>query len=111
MPGTKHGLLWVAAGASLWGTDTVLRQPLTSRLSSAQIVLGEHLILSVILLPVLWSSRAEWRALSALEWAAVLGVAWGGSVHQVTRFGPVKFTSGAILAANIWGRFLTRTEI
>jgi drug/metabolite transporter (DMT)-like permease len=73
------GLLWVAAGASLWGTDTVLRQPLTSRLGSVQIVLNEHLILSLVLIPALWRSRAEWRALKPVQWAAVLGIAWGGS--------------------------------
>ena len=69
-------MFWVALGAGLWGTDTVLRRPLTAAFSSTQIVLVEHLILTVILLPV-WV-RA-WRGLSGAQWGAVLGIAWGGS--------------------------------
>jgi drug/metabolite transporter, DME family len=69
-------LLWVALGASLWGTDTVLRRPLTAALSSAQIVLLEHLILTAVLAPVWWRA---WRGLRAAQWLAVLGIAWGGS--------------------------------
>jgi len=69
-------LVWVALGASLWGTDTVLRRPLTAVLSSTQIVLLEHLILTLVLLPVWWRA---WRNLSARQWGAVLGIAWGGS--------------------------------
>jgi drug/metabolite transporter (DMT)-like permease len=66
-------------GASLWGTDTVLRRPLTADLASSQIVLFEHLILTLVLLPAAWRARAEWRALKGVEWAALLGIAWGGS--------------------------------
>ena len=72
----RNGLLWVALGSSLWGTDTVLRRPLTASLSSYQIVFIEHLILTVILLP-LW--LRTFRSLTRVQWAAVLGIAWGGS--------------------------------
>jgi drug/metabolite transporter (DMT)-like permease len=71
-----RGLLWVALGASLWGTDTVLRRPLTARLSSIEIVLIEHLILALLLLPA-WVRCC--RTLTSREWLAVLGIAWGGS--------------------------------
>ena len=77
--------MWVALGASLWGVDTVLRLPLTAAFSSIQIVLIEHLILSLILLPTWWRAR---RGLSLRQWAAVLGIAWGGSA-----LGSVLFTS------------------
>jgi drug/metabolite transporter (DMT)-like permease len=78
--GPRRGaLLWVAAGACLWGTDTLFRAPLTARLSSATIVLMEHLILAVALLPALWIGRAEWLKLRRKEWLAVVGIAWGGS--------------------------------
>jgi drug/metabolite transporter (DMT)-like permease len=93
-PSRPWALVWVAAGASLWGTDTLFRRPLTASLSSPQIVLCEHLILTAILLPVLWRARAEWRALRPIEWAAVLGIAWGGSA-----LGTVFFTE-AIKAGN-----------
>jgi drug/metabolite transporter (DMT)-like permease len=69
-------LLWVALGAALWGTDTVLRRPLTAVLSSIQIVLLEHLILTLVLLPACFRS---FRKLTVLQWGAVLGIAWGGS--------------------------------
>lgn len=75
----RGGLLWVAAGATLWGCDTILRRPLTSRLASSQIVLGEHLILAAALAAVLWRRRLEWRKLRMREWLAVVGIAWGGS--------------------------------
>ena len=54
--------MWVAFGASLWGTDTVFRQPLTATLSSSQIVLFEHLILSVLLAVPLYLIRSQWLA-------------------------------------------------
>jgi len=38
-PSERRALMWVALGASLWGTDTILRRPLTASLTSAQIVL------------------------------------------------------------------------
>ncbi|MCU1260122.1 MAG: protein of unknown function transrane [Bryobacterales bacterium] len=76
----RRGALWmVAAGASLWGTDAIIRAPLTHSLSSAAIVFLEHLIVGAALLPVLWYARKEWLALSAREWLCAVGIAWGGS--------------------------------
>jgi drug/metabolite transporter (DMT)-like permease len=74
--GETGGLIWVALGATLWGTDTVLRRPLTAHFSSIQIVLVEHLILTVVLAPLWWRAC---RKLTAAQWGAVLGIAWGGS--------------------------------
>src|SRR5690242_18996667 len=68
----RDGALWVALGAALWGTDTVLRRPLTASLSSYQIVFFEHLILTVILLPLWWRKAGS---LTRVQWAAVLGIA------------------------------------
>lgn len=78
-PERRGALLWVAAGASIWGLDTLLRRPLTQQLASSQIVLLEHLILTVVLGPVLLRRRREWIKLRPVEWLAVLGIAWGGS--------------------------------
>ena len=75
----RRALLWVALGASLWGTDTILRRPLTAGLTSAQIVLLEHLILSAALVIPLWRMRSQWLTLGGKEWAALLGIGWGGS--------------------------------
>lgn len=90
----SHGLLWVALGAALWGTDTLFRRPLTAALPSARIVLLEHLVLCAVLLPIAWRGRREWLALGGRGWAAVLGIAWGGSA-----LGTVLFTE-AVRAGN-----------
>lgn len=75
----KWPLLWVALGASLWGTDTLFRRTLTPVLDSFQIVFFEHLILAIVLLPGAWRLRTRWRGLAWRQWAAVLGISWGGS--------------------------------
>jgi len=75
----RSAVLLVAAGATLWGTDTVLRQPLTQALPSAAIVFYEHLILAVVVMPTLVATRKAWMKLSVRQWAAVIGLSWGGS--------------------------------
>jgi drug/metabolite transporter (DMT)-like permease len=82
----RWGILWVAAGASLWGTDTMLRRPLAGSLSSVQIVWLEHLILTAVLWPVLVRSRREWQELGVREWAAAAFIAWGGSAAATAMF-------------------------
>src|SRR5579862_842772 len=78
-PSERQALLWVAVGASLWGTDTIFRQPLTATITSERIVLLEHLILTAALLIPLWRMRAEWLTLTGRQWGALLGIGWGGS--------------------------------
>lgn len=99
------GLMWVAAGAALWGVDTLLRRPLTASLSSSQIVLCEHLILTVVLLPALRRSWPEWRGLGAREWGAVLGIAWGGSA-----LGTVLFTEAIKIGNPTTAVLLQKTQ-
>jgi len=82
----RSGVLLVALGSALWGTDSVLRRPLTRSLASPAIVLYEHLILSVIAVPVLVSSWRELREMRARDWLAVLGIAWGGSALATVLF-------------------------
>ena len=74
-----NGIIWVAVGATLWGTDAVLRRPLTGTLSSAEIVFFEHVILALVLLPTairIWPRRASF---TKGQWAALLWIGWGGS--------------------------------
>ena len=78
-PRHPGSVLLVALGAALWGTDTVPPRPLAQNVSSLLIVFYEHLVLAVVVLPVLWATRTEWRRLHAAQWAALLGIAWGGS--------------------------------
>ncbi len=98
-------LVWVGAGASLWGTDTFFRRPLAMSLSSPQIVLCEHLILSLVLLPAFWRARSEWRALRLSQWGAVLGIAWGGSA-----LGTICFTEAIKLGNPTAAVFLQKTQ-
>lgn len=79
-------MVWVAVGASLWGTDALLRRPLTVSLGSVQIVWLEHLILTAVLWPVVARSWPEWRKLSVREWLMVAGIAWGGSALGTVLF-------------------------
>jgi drug/metabolite transporter (DMT)-like permease len=72
-------VLFVALGASLWGTDTVLRRPLAGALPPLVVVLYEHAILTLVLAPVAWVTRAQWKQLRLKQWGAMLGIAWGGS--------------------------------
>lgn len=82
----RWSVLLVALAASLWGTDTVLRRPLAQAFSSLLVVFYEHLLLGAALLPVCLARRAEWRRLRALDWAALLGIAWGGSALATLAF-------------------------
>ncbi len=75
----RNGIIWVALGATLWGTDAVLRRPLTETLSSAEIVFFEHVILAVILLPVAIRARRRGASFTKAQWAALLWIGWGGS--------------------------------
>src|SRR5437588_1287362 len=76
---SSRALLLVALGAALWGTDTLFRRTLTTSLESSRIVLYEHLILTVLLLPVCWRGRREWIPMSLVQWGALLWTSWGGS--------------------------------
>jgi len=95
----------VALGASLWGTDAVFRQPLTARLSSSQIVLLEHLILTAALLAPVWKMRSQWLALGGKQWGALLGVAWGGSA-----LGTICFTEAIKLGNPTAAILLQKTQ-
>jgi drug/metabolite transporter, DME family len=80
------GILWIAAGATLWGTDTVLRRPLTSALHPTQIVLWEHIILTLLVSPVLIRYSRQLRKIEGSVWLAILGTAWIGSALATVLF-------------------------
>jgi drug/metabolite transporter (DMT)-like permease len=57
------GVAAVAVAAGLWGTDALLRRPLAQSTQAATIVLGEHIVLVVVLLPIIAVALpALWRA-------------------------------------------------
>src|SRR5438876_3821870 len=104
-PSERQALLWVALGASLWGTDTILRRPLTASLTSAQIVLLEHLILSAALLIPLWRMRSQWLRLGGRQWGALLGIGWGGSA-----LGTICFTEAIRIGNPTTAALLQKTQ-
>ncbi len=69
----------MAAGASLWGFDTVLRAPLTDVLSSSVIVFYEHALLTIVFAPYLIIKRRRLAGLRASSWWSSLWIGWGGS--------------------------------
>lgn len=74
---TRTDRTWlVALAASMWGLDGLLRQPLAERMNPATVVLWEHLIVVLVLVPFLPSAlrafgRCSWRDRTAV---AVIGI-------------------------------------
>ena len=63
MSSASIGVAAVAVAAGLWGTDALLRRPLAHSTEAATIVLGEHVILVLVLLPIVVAALpALWRA-------------------------------------------------
>src|SRR6058998_468463 len=57
------GVAAVAVAAGLWGMDALIRRPLAQATEPATIVLGEHVVLVAVLLPVVVAALpAVWRA-------------------------------------------------
>jgi drug/metabolite transporter (DMT)-like permease len=57
------GVLLVAVAAAMWGTDPIIRKPLSGSTSATTIVFGEHVVLVILTLPFLVPAlRAVWRA-------------------------------------------------
>lgn len=80
MPSRLYSPFLIAVAAMLWGSDLLLRpNALSAGWSPAWVVLGEHLLLSLLFLPILWRERPKLAALTKPQWAALLFVAWGGS--------------------------------
>jgi drug/metabolite transporter (DMT)-like permease len=73
------GVLLIAAGASLWGLDALLRKPLTNEWSPYTIVLYEHAILTACVLPILLRHRDQVARLTRAGWGCAIVVGWGGS--------------------------------
>ncbi|WP_409344089.1 DMT family transporter [Paenibacillus sp. MBLB4367] len=83
---TRNGVWLIALGAALWGVDPLFRILLLRYLTSAQIVLLEHLLLMLYAVPVLWLYRAELRGLKLRYAGALLFISWGGSAIATILF-------------------------
>ena len=82
----KHAALLVIVGSALWGTDALFRRPLTGFLSPITIVLLEHCVLAVAVIPILIACRAGFRRLKGSDYTPLLFVALGGSVAATSLF-------------------------
>ena len=82
----KWGPWLVFIAAMLWATDAPFRVHLTKELSSSFIVLAEHFIDVIIILPILWWKRDEIKQLGKKEWLAVSIIAIGSSALASVMF-------------------------
>src|SRR4051794_32526992 len=84
----SSGVLWIACGAALWGTDTAFRRPLSTLLSPIQIVFYEHLILALVVVPIIVRGRAYLRDIRPGLWLPLAAIAGIGSALS-----PLLFTA------------------
>ena len=82
--GTASGFPLVVLAAALWGTDALFRRGLALELPATTVVVWEHLLLSVLLLPVL--VRIPWRRLSGTDWISLVLIGAGASALATGMF-------------------------
>lgn len=88
----RFAVLLVALAAMLWGTDTLFRSPLLQHLpgdpivQATQIVTMEHIVLTIVCLPLLWLGWREIRALTWPQWRAIILIGVGASALATILF-------------------------
>lgn len=80
------GVLTVALGAGLWGTDALFRRGLALSAPSASVVMWEHAVLALILAVPLWRRRRTIAALGPVDWAILLVIGVGASALATIAF-------------------------
>lgn len=83
---SKTGFWLVVLGAALWGVDPLFRLILLESMSSAQIVLLEHVIIALCVGPTLWKNRVELLGVKWRQIGALLFISWGGSAIATILF-------------------------
>ncbi len=76
---TSFGPILVFIAAMLWATDAPFRYHLTQNLSASFIVLAEHAVNILLILPFIFSGWREIKAMSPKQWLAVLIIGIGAS--------------------------------
>lgn len=74
------GVVLVALGAALWGTDGVFRYWLAIDMPATLLVFLEHVVLIVLTLPLLLGIRPALRRLNTGDWVSVVFIGAGASV-------------------------------
>jgi drug/metabolite transporter (DMT)-like permease len=82
----RYGILLVILGASLWGTDSLFRRPLSQQLSPVTIVFLEHCLLSLVMLPFLRNPDPRAARWQRRDVAALVFISIGGSVVATSIF-------------------------
>jgi drug/metabolite transporter, DME family len=85
-PSASAGIVLVALGAALWGTDAVFRRGLALELPATTLVFLEHVVLVALTAPLLWRSRDQYRRLGRADWVAALLVGAGASALATVMF-------------------------
>lgn len=83
---SSSGFWLVVLGAALWGVDPLFRIILLDSITSAQLVLLEHLIIFLVAAPVLWKNRRELLQVGWKQVGALLFISWGGSAIATILF-------------------------
>ena len=73
------GVVLVALGAAMWGTDALWRPNLLPIMSSQAIVFAEHLVLALYSIPAVVLGWPHLRRLRPLQWGALILIGWGAS--------------------------------
>lgn len=82
----NYAVLLVILGASLWGTDSLFRYPLSQELAPITIVFLEHCLLSLITLPFLRRPAPMAGGWNPRDITALAFIAIGGSVVATSMF-------------------------
>ncbi len=82
----KYGPYLIFLAAMLWATDAPFRLHLTQELSSNFIVLAEHFVSVLFVLPILLLNWSELKRLTLKDWVAVLFIAICGSALAAVAF-------------------------
>ena len=80
------GFVLVAAAAAMWGTDAILRSPLTEEISAGMIVFIEHAILVLVTIPFLKGAMTTLRGLTTADRVSLLFIGAGASALATALF-------------------------
>ena len=82
----KLGPWFVTLAAILWAMDAPFRKYLTTQLSSTTIVLMEHMLIVICVLPIFLPRLRELKNLNFKEWLSVIFIGFGGSALATVLF-------------------------
>lgn len=82
----RYSVVFVAVAATMWATDAYFRNQLISHLSATEIVVAEDALVALLLVGVLYRSRAELKKLTPRGWLAVGMIAAGAQALATILF-------------------------